>query len=508
VHLNEREKHEQKMLFWLLPPLLATVSFAFAANMAELLTFAWPDLNLHYYLGFSAAIISFMGYFSTSQPPAPDRTRSILPEAFAIVILAKAYTFFALPWERFLHHLKISRFLEFNFFFAIVILYIAWRLSREAGKLGKTLTDSFVDLSYNRQFDEANFGAAEKENITGKKLIKLLLLPTVLLLIGVIVAEQSFQVRMAEAHSLRLLINIIGGLLAASTIAVATFMFYFQKTKEWERENAQIDSNLSSKWIAWTLIFVFFFSIFATILPDDFSPVYFYVPDAIKSLLPFMHKDGDRPKFGLSPREDEPDLVPLEDGELERQNYFMLYAVGQLILRVLLFLLIVGTALYHIIKTAQENADALPTLVKKIIQALKFFVDMIKNILGKIKPQVRKSNKLVNEQLKEFFSRRKIAYNQVGFNEIRRLYAELLQAADEKGIKRESYATAKEFSMVLEEHFPERLEEIANLTDLYQEARYNDQEPDTSLRNVAIRIFNQVMDSIKKYSKKKEASRG
>ena len=170
VHLNEREKHEQKMLFWLLPPLLATVSFAFAANMAELLTFAWPDLNLHYYLGFSAAIISFMGYFSTSQPPAPDRTRSILPEAFAIVILAKAYTFFALPWERFLHHLKISRFLEFNFFFAIVILYIAWRLSREAGKLGKTLTDSFVDLSYNRQFDEANFGAAEKENITGKKL--------------------------------------------------------------------------------------------------------------------------------------------------------------------------------------------------------------------------------------------------------------------------------------------------------------------------------------------------
>lgn len=502
VHLNEREKHEQRMIFWLLPILIAVVSFAFTAAIAELLTFMWPNLRLYFYLGFFASFISFVGYFSTAHPDSPEKNRSRIPEIFVLVFSSKLYTLFVLPWDEFVTHLQLSRFLEANFIFAFVLIYFAWRLSREAGKLVKTLTYSYIDLEKSRT-EVVSTGQAEKENITGKKLVKLLLWPMALLLIGVVIAEQSFQQRMNQAHSLRSLINLFGAILAMGTIAVATMMFYLQKAKEWSRTKSNIDEDLGTKWVIWTLLFLALFSVVAAILPDDLSPVYFYVPDVIKALIPFIHKQGPLPSLetDLVDSPERPEIL-FPDGEIEVNSIYKYYAAGVLLLRIGLFVLIVGTILYHLVKVAQENPDSLPRLLRKIIESITYLFNSLKNFFKKISPKAQKQRKVVTEQIKDLFQRKKVSYNVVATNEIRRLYGELLIEAEKKGIKRESYKTAHEFGLVLEELFPERIEEIVGLTELYHGARYNFVEPDQVENKKAENFFQKILQSVRGYAKR------
>ena len=76
---------------------------------------------------------------------------------------------------------------------------------------------------------------------------------------------------------------------------------------------------------------------------------------------------------------------------------------------------------------------------------------------------------------------------------------------EEKGIERDAYKTAKEFGLVLEELFPERIAEIVSLTELYQDARYNYIEPDQDKNLTAKGIFITVISAIKNYTRKKES---
>jgi len=504
VSLNVREKHEQNLIYWVLPLLLAVVAFAFAASISELLKFAWPNLKLHYYLGFFTIIISFIGYFSTAHPEEPSKKRSLIPELFALIVLCKLYTFFVLPREVFFAHLKLRSFLEANFIFAFILHYFVWRLAREAGKLAATINATYIDRALLRKYDDSYVGKAEKVDITGRNLVKTLFLPMLLLLLGVVLTEQSFQVKMAEASFLRLAINLFGALLAAATIAVVNMMLYLRKTHDWDRENATVDEDLAVKWIAWTLLFVLLFSFVAAIMPDDLSPVYFYLPNAIKALLPFIHSDNERGGQSFYKRDlPRPDIIP-EEGELIVKDYRLLYMIVTVSIRIAIFLLVLGAVLYHFYKIIQENADDLPSFLRKIIHALAYFGALIKNLFKKSKLKTQKQSKLISEQLGELFKRRKIVHNKVQLNEIRRLYAELLIEAKEKGIEREGYKTAREFGLVLEELFPERIKEIVSLTELYQDARYNYKEPDQAKNLTAKGIFHTVKTAIKNYTRKKE----
>ncbi|MDD2430808.1 MAG: DUF4129 domain-containing protein [Firmicutes bacterium] len=501
MHSNEREKHENNLIIWVIPLLLALVGFGFVAAMAELLTFMWPELKLHFYLGFLSIAVTFLGYFATAKPESFDKKRSRIPEFLVLVVLSKLYTMFVLSMDVFLSHLKLTRFLEVNFIFAFVLLYFVWVLARTAGNLAKSMTESLVDMELKRQSDESYVGIAERESGVGLKMLRLLFLPMVVLLIFVVFAEQSFQERMLVASFLRLKVNIFGAILAASTIAMSTLVLYLRKNRDWDREKADVEKNLGFKWVVWSLVFVLIFSVVATLLPDDLSPVYFYVPNAIKAVLPFMHtqQQGREPIF--QERQSEPiEFAPEERQQIVRTGNAFLVSIAAG-LRIVLFLLISSVLIYHLVKAFRENSDELPALIRNIIKTFNYFYEMIKKLFIKVTPRKTQYRKTITEQIEQLFKRRKVIYNQVNLNEVRKLYAELLIEAEQKGITREAYSTASEFAKVLEDLFPERVEEIVDLTKIYEDARYN-KDPDESTSHKARSLFSAVFQTIKGYSNK------
>ena len=89
----------------------------------------------------------------------------------------------------------------------------------------------------------------------------------------------------------------------------------------------------------------------------------------------------------------------------------------------------------------------------------------------------------------------------MGINEVRRLYGELLLEAESRGIRREAYATASEFAVVLENLFPERVQEIVDLTRMYEDARYN-KDPDEETSKKAKGLFSVVVQTVRSYTRR------
>jgi len=501
VSSNGNEKHEQNLIIWFIPFLLALVGFGFVAVMAEIMSFIWPDIvDLRYYLGFFGVIMVFFGYFATARPESYERKRSRIPEVIALIFLSKLYTAFVLPWDQFVSRLVPAKFLEVNFFFAFILLYFVWVLARSAGNLALTMTQSIVDRELRKQQDESYLGVAVRESITGLKLIKYLFIPMIVVLIFVIGAEQSFQEQVAQSTVFKLKVNLFGGVMAAATIAMATLVLYLQKNYQWESERAEVEKDLGFKWVIWSLAFVLLFTAVAAFLPGDLSPVYFYIPNAIKALLPFMHRDMPTGPVFQQREKNEPVEPPILDEQTMGKHHSALLTTITATVQTLIAIAIAVTAFYYLLRVLYENSDELKRLVDNIVRTFKYFINALKSLF--IKTETGKvDKKTLAEQVDQFFKRRKITYNKVGINEVRRLYGELLLEAESRGIRREAYATASEFAVVLENLFPERVQEIVGLTRMYEDARYN-KDPDEETSKKAKGLFSVVVQTVRSYTRR------
>lgn len=77
-----------------------------------------------------------------------------------------------------------------------ILIYSVWLISREAGKLAHVIAYEFCESQEQDDTDKffsTEYGKSEKENITGKRFTKLLLVPLSLLFMFVVIEKVTFE---------------------------------------------------------------------------------------------------------------------------------------------------------------------------------------------------------------------------------------------------------------------------------------------------------------------------
>lgn len=257
-------------------------------------------------------------------------------------------------------------------------------------------------------------------------------------------------------------------------------LFFEKKTIDWSLEGMEVEKRIRGNWFKIIVVLVIFITVFAAILPRNYSPVtYREIIGLVQQFeIPAPAEMG--PMMGVS--EEEAELGGEDREETEPGPLARLYVVaGEIIFFVIgagvtLFLL---AFLLTFISDEFDRMLILPRFFRFCFRYIKKVIAFIVSGLKRIPGRFRRNKTWLEsrkEQVEGKLDPRKIKESNLSRDSgsvIISIYLLLVKLLEQRGLRKSPGQTPYEFSKQVEEEEPEIGEEVRSITDVYVELIYS-----------------------------------